>query len=281
MINGTSFRSQAEAGRQASLAKTIATEQQKISSGTRLLKASDDAAAAVETSALRKTLGTLGVSQRNINYASSLASMAETNLASGQILVGQAQETLQAAASGTANGSDRAIAASALRQMATDLRALAQAKTANGDDIFPTATPVRIPVGDDFTAATISRSDAFEVSYNGRSIPIADLIDRAADALVAPTSTAQDRAAYLDPLASAEATLTNGRASVGMIGSRLERLSAEATDRDILVRERLGELLDTNVAESISKITSGQVTLQAAQAVYARLNQSSLFDLLR
>lgn len=281
MISGSLVRSTIEIGRQVSLAKGIAEEQQKISLGTRLLRASDDPAAAVKVESLRKGIDGLSVIQRNIGQASSMASLAESNLATAQTILDQAMESIQAVVTGTASDSNRATAAQAIRQMAADLRALSAAKGPTGEDLFPEGTPISIPLGPTSSPATIARAQAFTVEVNGQSLSIDAVLDQAADALTDPSASPRDRAAFLDFVRDGSQRMAEGRSALGAIGLGLERLSAATADREIWFKARLGEVMDTNIAESVSRITSGQVTLQAAQAVYARLGQSSLFDLLR
>jgi flagellar hook-associated protein 3 FlgL len=281
MISGSLVRSTIEIGRQVSLAKGIAEEQQKISLGTRLLRASDDPAAAVKVESLRKGIDGLSVIQRNIGQASSMASLAESNLATAQTILDQAMESLQAVVTGTASDSNRATAAQAIRQMAADLRALSAAKGPAGEDLFPEGTPISIPLGATSSPATIARAQAFTAEVNGHSLSIDAVLDQAADALTDPSASPRDRAAFLDFVRDSSQRMAEGRSALGAIGLGLERLSAATANREIWFKARLGEVMDTNIAESVSRITIGQLTLQAAQAVYARLGQSSLFDLLR
>ncbi len=68
------------------------------------------------------------------------------------------------------------------------------------------------------------------------------------------------------------------------IGGRLNALDAqrEINDASIVVtKNTLSTLRDTDLAEAISQLTLEQTTLDAAQAVFARVTSSSLFNFLR
>ena len=68
------------------------------------------------------------------------------------------------------------------------------------------------------------------------------------------------------------------------IGGRLNALEAQFDDNDSLIRvtqKTLGILRDTDLAEAISQLSLEQVTLDAAQAVFAKITSSSLFNFLR
>lgn len=68
------------------------------------------------------------------------------------------------------------------------------------------------------------------------------------------------------------------------IGGRLNALEAQRQDNEayiISTQKTLGLLRDTDLAEAISQLTLEQTTLDAAQAVFARITGSSLFNFLR
>ncbi len=68
------------------------------------------------------------------------------------------------------------------------------------------------------------------------------------------------------------------------IGGRLNALQSQFDDNEstILVTQKtLSVIRDTDLAEAISQLTLEQTTLDAAQAVFARITSSSLFNFLR
>ncbi len=68
------------------------------------------------------------------------------------------------------------------------------------------------------------------------------------------------------------------------IGGRLNTLDSQRDDNDAQIlqtRSTLSTLRDTDLAEAISQLTLEQTTLDAAQAVFARITSSSLFNFLR
>ena len=68
------------------------------------------------------------------------------------------------------------------------------------------------------------------------------------------------------------------------IGGRLNALDSQREDNAAQVlatRSTLSTLRDTDLAEAISQLTLEQTTLDAAQAVFARITSSSLFNFLK
>jgi flagellar hook-associated protein 3 FlgL len=72
-----------------------------------------------------------------------------------------------------------------------------------------------------------------------------------------------------------EAFFTNGRLNA------LETQFDDNIAYTVTTRETLSTLRDTDLAEAISQLTVEQTTLDAAQAVFARISSSSLFNFLR
>ena len=68
------------------------------------------------------------------------------------------------------------------------------------------------------------------------------------------------------------------------IGGRLNSLQTQSEDNEafiIATQKTLGVIRDTDLAEAISQLSLEQTTLEAAQAVFAKITSSSLFDFLR
>jgi flagellar hook-associated protein 3 FlgL len=69
-----------------------------------------------------------------------------------------------------------------------------------------------------------------------------------------------------------------------IIGGRLNALESQRDENDaqiLVTRSTLSTLRDTDLAEAISQLTLEQTTLDAAQAVFARITSSSLFNFLK
>jgi len=98
-----------------------------------------------------------------------------------------------------------------------------------------------------------------------------------------PTDAA--RAANIgQSLADLDAAFETSLNARTQIGGRLNTLESQRDDNDAQVlqtRSALSTLRDTDLAQAISQLTLEQTTLDAAQAVFARITSSSLFNFLR
>ena len=97
--------------------------------------------------------------------------------------------------------------------------------------------------------------------------------------------TADVRAANIgQSLADLDSAFENALNARTRIGGRLGALEAQREDNEAQVfvtRSTLSTLRDTDLAEAISQLTLEQTTLDAAQAVFARITSSSLFNFLK
>ncbi|MEM7562782.1 MAG: flagellar hook-associated protein FlgL [Pseudomonadota bacterium] len=101
------------------------------------------------------------------------------------------------------------------------------------------------------------------------------------DGSMSPQQRDANTAAFLDELDGFLDRVLSVRTS---IGGRLNALEGQrqTNETDILATQKtLSSLRDTDLAEAISQLTLEQTTLDAAQAVFARITSSSLFNFLR
>ncbi|MDH3219686.1 MAG: flagellar hook-associated protein FlgL [Gammaproteobacteria bacterium] len=132
-----------------------------------------------------------------------------------------------------------------------------------------TGTPA---AGDVFTISAGQYQDVFSIvaslSENLKSGPT----DAARAANIAQTLSGLDNA------------LETSLDARTIIGGRLNALDSARDENDaqiLVTRSTLSTLRDTDLAEAISQLTLEQTTLDAAQAVFARITSSSLFNFLK
>jgi flagellar hook-associated protein 3 FlgL len=136
-----------------------------------------------------------------------------------------------------------------------------------------TGTPVGVPAGGDvFTTSGGQYKDAFA--------SIQTFVDTLGGSVNAAQRT-ENYAVFLQDLDNFFSRVLEVRTS---IGGRLNALDSqrEASEANISVTQAtLSTLRDTDLAAAISQLTLEQATLDAAQAVFARITSSSLFNYLR
>ena len=282
MISGTS--ASVSAARFSALSGDIAKLQDQISSGKKLTQASDDPAGSIRVGVIRQVQADDAAYSANINSASALSTRADSAMGTLSSSLDRARELVTAAANGTANDDARAAAATELRSLAQDVGQLAQTKDSRGNALFPESAPSAIPIAPGVqVAATVSRSALFGVTgADGQPTDIAAMLNAAADAVSGTDQATRTTASQsaLTAIVGASSQVADVRADQGLRAARFDaRSDAIASETTALATERSG-IEDTDVDSAITLITSKMTTLQAAQAVFAKVNKQTLFDVL-
>jgi len=279
MISGTRFRLDLEIHRQSRLAQEIARAQADIATGKRIQAPSDDPIASGQIAQLARTQGDEAVWTRNVQAASLLASSADTNLTSVATAVDRAKELMLTAANGTNSDDNRATIAAELRDISQEIAALRTTLDSRGEPLFRATSPLEIPVGPGVHIAPVAgRNEVFDAP-----VDIIATIDAAAAAAVEPNPSLRSTAiaASLSALDGAARQVANAHADQGLRAARLDRIREQLATSSIQHEEQRSELESTDVTATVAKLQSRQLSLEAAQGIFARVNRSSLFDLLR
>lgn len=279
MISGTRYRLTLEINRQLELAQQIAHAQAQISTGKRLQAPSDDPVAAARIAQLGITQTDQAAWSGNLANAAALSASADTTLGTVENALQRAHELMVSAANGTLSGEDRTTIALELRSIAEEISTLQVSRDSRGNDLFPAAAAVRIPVGNGLTLAAVgTRDEVFLVDTGAGPRNMAAIVADAADALDANDPAAIGQSLDDVNAAVSHAAIEHGKQ--GARGNRIDQLSEGLAERDLQLKEERSGLEDTDVTAVVARLQAKQLTLEAAQAVFARVNRNTLFDLL-
>jgi flagellar hook-associated protein 3 FlgL len=277
-MTGIRFRMDVDIARQSALSARIARGQSDIASSKRLQAGSDDPAASARIAVLRRQDIDVRIWGANADGAASVAARADSGLAAVGLLLDRARELVTSAANDTLNDADRAGIASELAGLADEIDALSVETDAGGARVFPVGAALAVPVGNGLTLdATPTFDDAFSVVAGGGSVGISAVLRNAGAAVVLGTTA---RAVALAEVTAASDHISAVR---GEQGTRAARIDG-ARDRLVTVRTDGGEerlaLEATDVPATIARVQGDQLALDAAQALFAKVNRRTLFDLL-
>ena len=130
---------------------------------------------------------------------------------------------------------------------------------------------------------TPAAGDVFTVSP-GQYQSIFETVQGLHDNLVDSVSNAQREANFAEFLTDLDNFLTRVLEVRTSIGGRLNNLDSQKESNEaniVLTKTTVSAIRDTDLAAAISQLTLEQTTLDAAQAVFARVTSSSLFNFLR
>ncbi len=285
MISGTRYRLDQEVNRQLALSRDIAKSQTQLSTQKRLQSPSEDPVAAARISSIGRSQANEAAWKSNLNLAASLADRADTALKAAATAFDRATELMTQGATGTLSDQDRATIALELRSIAAELTSLKGSKDARGNALFMSGYSLRIPVQSGLQVIAVgTREDVFEsVATAGGPKDLAAIVADAATALEIANPTARKAAVAtsVDEVAAAVTHVSTQRGEQGALANRVDQLLERQADTGLQLQEERSGLEDTDIQSVIARLSSQQLSLQAAQAVFARVNESTLFDLLR
>lgn len=275
MINATGNRMTREITRQSKLADQVDRTQTQISTGKRLQRASDDPVSARRIATIGVTQASMKSWATNINAAEALVSQADGVLRSASNLLIRARELALAGASESTNPADRASIAAELSAIADEIDGLAMTRDSNGEPLFAASAAKVVRFDSDIAFAPVpSAAAAFVVGGNSLSTGLRD-----AAAAMASGNTAGIRAA-LGTLDVAIGHVADQNAALGLSAGRLERIGDGLQSRGIALADERSTVEDTDLSVAIAQLHAQNMTLEAAQAAFARINRQTLFDIL-
>lgn len=271
----------AEIRRQQQLSKSIAEGQTAISTGITLNKASDNALAWVQVSDVGRAQAQQAAWQTNVSYGTTRAGNAEANLSEINNLLIRAQELVTSARNGSLNDTSRAAIVEEMSTIRTTVGELLNQTDYQGVSVFDDKQSVLVPVSRGLNLAVVgTKQEVSEgIDVNGTDMSLDEILAQS----IAAIESGDDStiATSLEGVQAAQSHITVEQAKQGVRSDRLETIGNRLTVVDTDLTERRADLESTNLADVISRVQSQLLQLEAAQTTYARINQQSLFDLIK
>jgi len=282
--------------------------QEKLTSGKRVLKPSDDPAAAAQAERALARISRSEAQLRALDVSRNSMEMAESALGHAGELMQQARELLVSAGNGSYNDSDRMAIAESIRGLRDDLLTVANRADGTGRYLFggqgASGMPLLDSPGGVAYAGSAGQSQAAageaspltidgraawlqapDPSSPGSSLSIFDAMDRVVAELMTPGRSAAavaltvadglgDFDAGADNLAAWRARTGEALRRIDSIGERLSQTRLDAqTDRS--------EAEDLDMLQAISDFQNQQSGYDAALKTYSIVQQMSLLQYLK
>ncbi|TNE41120.1 MAG: flagellin [Sphingomonadales bacterium] len=270
-----------EIRRQQKLSSGIADLQASISSGKQLTKSSQNPQNWVQISEIGRAQAQQAAWSANVTYAQSRAQKAETNMNDITTLMTRAQELIISANNTTLDDANRAAIAAEMEGIRETVTDLLNEKDYLGVPVFDQGEATMIPVGKNYSVAAVPTQESLAegIDVNGTPMSLDQILSDAIAAVTSPNSA--DRDATITALEAASDHVTLARTLQGVRADRLDKAQERIDTVSLGLSERRSALEDTDLTSAIAMIQSKLVSLQAAQATYAKISQQSLFDLIR
>jgi len=244
---------------------------QRLSSGLRIYRASDDAAGLAISERFRSDIRSLGQASLNANDGISLLQVAEGALNETSALLVRMRQLAIQSANGTLGSAERTTINNEFRDLAAEIDRIANVTEFNGTQILVSGggtgsglASVTFQIGINATANDTSTVSGVNATANGISITSGTTVDTVSNATTA-----------LGNVDSAINTISNLRASFGTVQNRLEsaiRSIAVAIENTSAAESRIR---DVDVASETADLTKNQVLQQAGVAILAQANVST------
>lgn len=280
MISATRYQLRLETNRQVRLSQEIARAQAEISTNKRILAPSDDPAAAARIADITRSQANHATWRGNLDKARALFVQADGVLTSLQHTYTRASELVLTVANGTLSRSDRQGIAVELRSLADHVDALSATRDSRGDLLFARGETTAIPVGADLTISAVAKHEAVfgPVVTTFGTLDLAQLLRSSAGSVVG--GAAAPIATCIQHINDALTHVAAIHAEHGTRGNRIDALVEQSELFAIAAEDERIDLENVNIQEVIARLQAKKLSLEAAQAVFARTNRSTLFDFI-
>lgn len=259
------------------LNEAIAEEQRAIATGRRIDSASDDPQAWVEISSLSRQQSNEQAWTNNIDRAQTRADRAETAVDTMTSSLIRTKELLIQASSETLSDNDREGIALEMENVLATISDLAALKDGYGGDLFPEA-PLSIPIGENRSISPTPSRAALLDGIGPGNETLQQMMALTIEAVRGGTTT--DRQDRLGAVDAAIERMTTALTQQGVTSNTLESVRVQYEDNRIALTELRSRIEDTDVTEAITRLQTLDTSLEAARAIYARIEQQNLLNFL-
>ena len=284
----------------------IAEMQAKLASGKQIVKPSDDSEKSAVIQRLQTAIDRQSVYERSLDTAENRLASEESALMSSERILQRIRQLAVQGNTDTLSVDDKEILANEITSLREELLSLANTQDANGNYVF---------------AGSNVQTKAFDVNADGdiiyqgdktqTSVDISDqrrlVLNRAGDEVFASVDRVvdgdtQDISFFkvIDDFAQALAiddedalnlgleeisSITEGMgASIADLGSRISTVNNQREileDTNLRYQDLLSNAQDLDYATAVTKLSAELLSLEAAQASFAKISQLSLFNYIR
>lgn len=239
---------------------------ERISSGLRIIRASDDAAGLAISEQMRADIRSINQAVRNANDGVSMLQTAEGALNEASGMLTRMRELAEQAATGTVGDAQKKTLDSEFQQLMSEINRIADVtefngtKLINGDLSSGTAAAATFQIGiqntpNDRLAVDIDSMRADDLAISGVVISTAGMAQSA-----------------LSKIDSAIAQVAGQRGTIGAIQNRLERTIANLSISAENLTAAESQVRDVDMALEMSTFTKNQIMTQAGTAMLAQAN---------
>ena len=246
---------------QVALAKSF----NKLSSGSRINTAADDAAGLAISESMKSQIRSYNVSERNANDAISMSQTAEGSLGTITDILGRMRELATQGANGALASADRAYLGTEFKQLQAEISRVITSTKFNGQSVINGTSTLNFQVGINNTAA-----DRITLTFGAKN-GLTSVLNATSTLVTSGPGNAQKA---LDQIDAALAAVSTSRAKFGAAMNRFESVTANIQTVRLNISAANSRIRDVDVAEETATLSRTQVLTQAGTSILAQANQS-------
>ena len=250
----------------------LAQSVERISSGIRINKASDDAAGLAVSEGLRSDIRALRQAVRNANDGVSLINIAEGALNEQSSMLIRLRELSSQAATGTVGSTERATIQLEFNALRSEIDRISSTTAFNGQNLVDgslassvsSANQILIQVGTD---NSVNSRINLNKDIDLQAVTVSAL---SIDSL--SVTSANGALTALDSINNAIASVAATRGKVGAVQNRLARTISNISISVENLQAAESQIRDADIAEEVAMLTRNQIMVQASTAMVGQAN---------
>ncbi|MFT8608921.1 MAG: flagellin [Liquorilactobacillus nagelii] len=249
----------------------------KLSSGSRINSAADDAAGLAVSEKMKAQIGGLTQAQSNAQDGVSLIQTAEGGLSQIQTMLDRMRDLAVQSSNGTLGTDDRKAIDKEFGDLKDQITQIAGTTQFNNKNLLGTSATATAATTFTFqVGANANQTLSVQISaMNASALGLSDKIDIVASQTVTTDNTTADiksANAAITAIDSAIATVTTQRSTLGATQNRLNYAISNLETSNENLSEANSRIRDVDMAQEMTQLTKDNILTQAATSMLAQAN---------
>ena len=260
------------------LAKSV----ERISSGVRINKASDDAAGLAVSESLRSDIRAMRQAMRNANDGISMINVTEGALNEQSSILIRLRELASQSSTGTVGSTERQTIQLEFNSLRNEVDRITQSTTFNGQGLIDGALASGIAAASQVVLQIgINSNSNSQINLN-EEMNLSAITSTALSIQNLSLTSIDSALTALASLNTAISSVAQGRGKVGAVQNRLTRTIANLSVTIENLQAAESSIRDADIAEEIAELTRNQILVQSATAMVGQANMipQSILQLL-
>ena len=255
---------------------------ERISSGVRINRASDDAAGLAVSEALRSDIRAMRQAMRNANDGISMINVTEGALNEQSSILIRLRELASQSSTGTVGSTERQTIQLEFNSLRNEVDRITQSTTFNGQGLIDGALASGISAANQVVLQIgINSNSNSQINLN-EEMNLAAITSTALSIQNLSLTSIDSALTALASLNTAISSVAQGRGKVGAVQNRLTRTIANLSVTIENLQAAESSIRDADIAQEIAELTRNQILVQSATAMVGQANMipQSILQLL-